>query len=110
MFPLLLPNQMSASDCAAIIAYAESRVEDFGKLSSEFWDGRVIQFADIADGDIREKLICNRNALKAELFSRIKDVAPDPLYGDVLQIVRWPAGYELHPHADRENPDDEQKD
>lgn len=105
MFPLLLPNRLSDADCAAVIAYAETHVEDFGKLDSGFWDGRVIQFEDISDAAIKEKLLANRSALKAELFSRIKDVEPGPLFGDTLQIVRWPAGYELHPHADRENPD-----
>lgn len=105
MYPLTIQTGLTEADCADICAYAESRVDDFGKLDTGFWDGRVINIAKISNANIRDKLINNRNALKAALMDKLRPDATLPLYGDTLQIVRWVPGYELLPHADRENPD-----
>lgn len=105
MYPVFLRTLLTADDITAIRAYADSHAEEFGALSNEFWDGRVINADKITDSKIRDLLLANRNFLKAELAARTKHYMTDPLYGDTLQIVRWLPGYELQPHADRENPD-----
>lgn len=105
MFPLILRTQLTTDDIAAIRAYADAHAAQFGALSAEFWDGRVINADKISDSVVRDKLIANRNFLKAELAARTAGITDEPLYGDTLQIVRWLPGYELQPHADRENPD-----
>ena len=70
---------------------------------SEYWDRRCINCQDIADAEVRGLLLAKRAQIKdaiAEAYG-----VDRPLYSDLLQIVRWPPGYELRPHADSEEPD-----
>lgn len=105
MYPLMISSKFTLDDLAHIRDYAESHTRQFGDLSSGFWDGRVINAPYIEDEELRNKLLANRNFLKEQLAITLQLVSTDPLYADTLQIVRWLPGYELQPHADRENPD-----
>lgn len=104
MYPFILRSVLTLAECEEIRHYADREIETFGKLDAGFWDGRVIQSRQIVDSAIKAKILHNRNALKAALLEYDQTIT-QPLYGDTLQIVRWVAGYELQPHADRENPD-----
>jgi hypothetical protein len=70
-----------------------------------FWDKRFIWYSDVAKvycelaGHMRDALR-RATALIAELY-RLKQ----PVYPDLLQIMSWPVGTQMPPHADNANPD-----
>jgi hypothetical protein len=71
-----------------------------------FWNGRFVWLKDILDAEPEAGTLMlerQRNAVAAiRAFYRLRV----PIYSDLLQIVRWPPGMFMPPHADNANPDD----
>jgi len=106
-FPYVDVNFLSDENCEKLIKFTENNLNLFEENSSQdgvsFWSKRVIDIGAVEDKEIKYLLIkINRDVNKVlRGLSKRKDF----LYPDTLQIVRWFRGYELTPHADREEPD-----
>ena len=70
-----------------------------------FWDGRFIWHSDVskAYGELADHMQSAQRraaALITELYRLTQ-----PIYPDLLQIMSWPVGIHMPPHADNANPD-----
>lgn len=102
LFPYILPNFLTEAECDIIIAYTENHLNlfDNGGQTNEFWDKRVINVRDFEDKNIRDLIVhINKN-----VGMTLEKLCGQRVYPDTLQVVRWIRGYELKPHADKENP------
>ena len=98
---------MSGADCERVIdafhALADRIVRD--DPVDRYWSGRYLWAADMvaqrphAVQAMREATDRARGLV--ERFYRVSA----PLYNDIFQLVQWPVGSSMRPHADRANPD-----
>jgi hypothetical protein len=70
-----------------------------------FWDGRFIWHSDVSNayGELADHMRSAQHraaALITELYRLTQPIYPDP-----LQIMSWPVGVHMPPHADNANPD-----
>jgi hypothetical protein len=107
-FPLIEPDFLTRDEHAALLGFADARIELFGETTpnGDYWQGRTLMPEQIPDPSIRQTLrdlqsrtIDRLTALLAAEFGE-----SPPIYSDLVNYARWPAGYELQPHADSENP------
>jgi len=70
-----------------------------------FWDGRFLWHSDVAKA-YSELGAQMRNAQRAAaaLITKFYRLTA-PIYPDLLQIMSWPVGIHMPPHADNANPD-----
>lgn len=104
---LVVDDLLTGAQCEAL-CQAFVDLEDRVFTSDEidpYWNSRFLWFADVAaarpplgrmmiDAERRAVALINR-------FYRLRA----PIYADLLQIVRWPEGISMPPHADNANPD-----
>jgi len=108
-FPLIDPEFLTPDEHAALLGFADARIELFGETNpdGDYWQGRTLMPEQIPDPAIRQML---RN-LQSRTIERLTALLTaefgesPPIYSDLVNYARWPAGYELQPHADSENPD-----
>jgi 2OG-Fe(II) oxygenase superfamily len=93
-------------------AICEGLCEAFRDLSTRivnrapgFWDGRFIWHSDVsrADGELADDML-NAQRRAATLITDFYRLT-QPIYADLLQIMSWPVGIHMPPHADNANPD-----
>lgn len=101
--PLLFENQIIKENSSKIIDYINNNSEDFGQLGPDYWQGRTVYLHRIKDPAIIQILKDHKEFILNE-FIKLCDI-DKPVYVDSLHLVRWTEGYELHPHADAEEPD-----
>jgi hypothetical protein len=70
-----------------------------------FWDGRFIWHSDMskAYGELAHQML-NAQRRAATLITDFYRLT-QPIYADLLQIMGWPVGIHMPPHADNANPD-----
>jgi hypothetical protein len=70
-----------------------------------FWDGRFIWHSDVSKtySELADHMLDAQRRAAALIrdFYRL----PQPIYPDLLQIMSWPVGIHMPPHADNANPD-----
>jgi len=103
-FPHIQNNFLTNEECDAIVAFTNDNIHLFDSHDSDhgFWSKRVINHHMIPNQQLQNRLISISHSVAAILSQLASDKRP--LFPDTLQIVRWLNGYELHPHADKENP------
>jgi len=103
-YPYIQENFLTYDECDAIIAYTEKNLNLFDNSgqNNDFWSKRVIDYHKVDDALLRNNIITISRDVECVVHALAKD--KKPLVPDTLQIVRWMRGYELHPHADREEP------
>jgi hypothetical protein len=103
--------------CLVLEGFLESTIcdalcEAFRDLSTRivnrapgFWDGRFIWHSDVsrAYGELADHML-NAQRRAAALITDFYRLA-HPIYADLLQIMSWPIGIHMPPHADNANPD-----
>jgi hypothetical protein len=86
--------------------------EAFRDLSSRivnrapgFWDGRFIWHSDVSSAyrELADHML-NTQRRAAALITHFYRLT-QPIYADLLQIMSWPVGIHMPPHADNANPD-----
>ncbi len=70
-----------------------------------FWDGRFIWHSDVskAYSQLADHML-NAQRRAAALITDVYRLN-EPIYPDLLQIMSWPVGIYMPPHADNANPD-----
>jgi hypothetical protein len=92
----LAPNELDClMHCARTLTTWDTRADGY-------WSGRIAHTDHLQDLQARDMLCAIRGRVRAEI-GRAYGLTR-PLFSDTLQIVRWPEGFEQHPHADSENP------
>lgn len=105
-FPYVGLEFLTDEECQKLIDFTENNLGLFDEdksQSEDFWSKRVIDYKNVPDPEIKE-LMVSINDDVCGVLSELS-ILNRTLYPDTLQIVRWYKGYELTPHADRENPD-----
>lgn len=102
MYPLIIKDFLSREQIDKTYNWIVNNLTLFGTLNKvDYWAGRSIYYNAISN-DIQ--LIISGAFTKAiELVANGETLIPE-----LLNITRWPEGYELHPHADAEEPDGRQ--
>jgi hypothetical protein len=70
-----------------------------------FWDGRFIWHSDVSKA--YGELAGHMRGAQGRATALITDFyrLTEPIYPDLLQIMSWPVGIHMRPHADNANPD-----
>lgn len=104
---LCVEHAMDAEDCARVIAAFESlkhRVVADDPVD-RYWSGRYLWAADMlaTHGDVVAAMRAASDRARESLvaFYRLKQ----PLWNDIFQLVQWPVGSFMRPHADRMHAD-----
>lgn len=104
-FPLIVKNFLSSSDIESFMSYLNKNENEFGELSNNYWDGRVISLPKINDTTVLNLLVEKRIGIMEIIESILKEKnLYHKLYSDIICFSKWPEGYELVPHADSELP------
>jgi len=99
-------NFISPEEVSTILDYAKHDApKEWGPNIPLFWRNRCLAIMDIEDPSPKDKLVLEllintRNRVKQHI-TEIQSLTV-PIYGDSVQLVRWPEGYEQVPHADAE--------
>lgn len=103
-FPYIQNNFLTNEECDAIVAFTNDNIHLFDNNAPDhnFWSKRVIDHHVIPDQRLQNRLVSISHSVALILNQLATDKRP--LVPDTLQIVRWINGYELTPHADKENP------
>jgi hypothetical protein len=103
-FPYIQNNFLTNEECDSIVRFTNDNIQLFENQAQDngFWAKRVIDDHMIPDEKLRNRMI----SISHSVAFTISQLAEDkrPLVPDTLQIVRWLPGYELRPHADKEEP------
>lgn len=101
-YPKLFCNILNTHNINSIIEYINNNILDFGNISpNDYWSGRTLFYNDVKDNYIKHLIL---DSIKFGLSELTSDLNKQ-LYCEHLSIARWPVGYDLQPHADAENPD-----
>lgn len=107
-FPLIEPDFLTREEHAALLGFADVRIELFGETTpnGDYWQGRTLMPEQIPDPSIRQTLrdLQSRTIERLTALLAAEFGESPPIYSDLVNYARWPAGYELQPHADSENP------
>ena len=106
-FPMTIENFISEDEQTLFLNYLQKNESKFGELiPGDFWTGRTIAVQSVDDSEIKRSLLNVRHGMMTYLRTALeKHLGPQPrIYSDLINFARWPVGYELHPHADSENP------
>lgn len=107
VFPLIDPQFLGEDEHRQLLAFAEAGDAAFGATDAgDYWKGRTLTPAEIADDSIRGIFRTTRDRILASMASLLAEqLGPQPpLHSHLVNFARWPVGYELQPHADSENP------
>lgn len=97
---------LPAADCAKLIACFERNRERLfqNPRGDPFWDHRYLWITSLPADERKAKRIMQETRLRviAELQGFY---AEEKIYSDSVQLVKWPPGQAMPPHADNANPD-----
>lgn len=96
MYPLIIPNFIASNTVQELYSWTVKNEHLFGSYGNSFWAGRGLH---------SDQMPTNIKLSISTAFHRAIDIIGDKtLECELLDITRWPPGYELHPHADAEEP------
>lgn len=102
---LVLENFLESAICGGLCAAFRDLSTRIFNRAPGFWDGRFIWHSDVlgADAELAGHMLDaqRRAASLITDFYRLSQ----PIYADLLQIMSWPVGIHMPPHADNANPD-----
>jgi len=102
---LVLENFLDSAICDGLCEAFRDLSKTIVNRVPGFWDSRFLWHSDIR-GKYGE-LACHMRNAQRSATARITDFyrLAEPIYPDLLQIMSWPAGIHMPPHADNANPD-----
>lgn len=104
---LCIEDALSAEECARLCALHERHraLMDGGNSGDPYWNGRLLQIETInrVDPEAAHLMTAALARARARLAAFYRLTAP--IYADILQIVQWPVGQWMSPHADNAYPD-----
>jgi 2OG-Fe(II) oxygenase superfamily len=102
---LIVENFLDRTICDALCAAFRDLSIRIVNRAPGFWDGRFIWHLDVSrtDGELADHML-NAQRRAATLITDFYRLT-QPIYADLLQIMSWPVGIHMPPHADNANPD-----
>lgn len=108
IFPLILEGFLSRDDCRRLLEFLDSDTANFGSfdLTADYWSGRTLTPDRLTHDSVLQSFRQIRDRVIAVVHMALEErLGPQPpLFADLVNFARWPPGYDLHPHADSENP------
>jgi predicted 2-oxoglutarate/Fe(II)-dependent dioxygenase YbiX len=108
VFPLKVDAFLSGDECQSLLAFLSSDHAEFGAfdLTADYWAGRTLAPDRLTENSILDSFRHIRDRVVKTIHGTLEEhFGPQPpLFADLVNFARWPSGYELHPHADSENP------
>ncbi len=104
---LCVENMLSGAECLAL-RRAFARLSDRLFVSHQmdpYWNNRFVWLADFIADEPEAAAIMMAQAERARAALARFYRLTAPIYNDLLQIVQWPEGIAMPPHADCANPD-----
>ncbi|WP_171026517.1 prolyl hydroxylase family protein [Mesorhizobium comanense] len=99
-------NLLSPEQCRLLIeCFERQRPVNAARTGSEYWDGRYIWQNSLPPAEVDALRVMQQVRLLAQLAVCREFRPAQALYSDTAQLVFWPKGMELTPHADNLNPD-----
>jgi len=109
IFPLTVEDFLHKDECRELLDFLSSDHADFGSfdLTADYWSGRTLTPDRLTQNPVLDSFRGIRDRVVNLLHANLEvHLGPQPpLFADLVNFARWPPGYELHPHADSENPD-----
>ncbi len=102
---VLKPNFLAPDACRALVQCFERNRSRAARTGNPYWDGRFIWSSSLpADKELPALRILQRvrNAARTSVILHFNTARQ--LYSDTSQLVHWPTGIELKPHADNVEP------
>jgi 2OG-Fe(II) oxygenase superfamily len=98
---------MSADECVQVIAAFDALRHRVVKDDpvDRYWSGRYLWAADLLDAQPDAVRLMREATDRARAMVERFYALEAPLYNDIFQLVQWPIGLSMRPHADRANPD-----
>jgi hypothetical protein len=98
---------MSDADCARVVAAFEALRERVVRNDpvDPYWSGRYLWANEMVTTHADVVAIMREATHRARRFVEAFYRLDRPLYNDIFQLVQWPVGQFMRPHADRANPD-----
>lgn len=105
-YPFVQEDFLDHSICDEIVEYIDSHLDLFDAKTNDvgYWAKRVIRVRDIPDTTIKLAAVNVTTMVSAQVHRLLPESETRILVPDTLDLVRWIKGYELFPHADKENP------
>lgn len=108
IFPMRVPGFLNATEISKFLGCLDRHEDKFGKIdgNQDYWKGRTLTPSDVPDQEVVQLFRDTRDRILEVVSGQLTEqLGPQPpLYADVVNFARWPVGFELHPHADAENP------
>jgi hypothetical protein len=104
---LCVENFMTPVECARLRDGFEALKERVFTSDDidPYWNSRFLWLADILSADPEAgRLLIEKQRLAGEMLASFYRLLR-PIYTDLTQIVQWPMGIFMKPHADNANPD-----
>jgi hypothetical protein len=101
------PGFLSEAECADLASAAKmlSNRHNDPHIPDPFWRSRITFFTDVTAADRPAAEIMRRAQYRiTERLAEFYELT-QPLYADTVQLVQWPEGIFMPPHADRANSD-----
>ncbi|MBL8696910.1 MAG: 2OG-Fe(II) oxygenase [Alphaproteobacteria bacterium] len=99
-------NMLSAQECTYLsdVFHRHKDMLYSAKDNDPFWNNRFVWLHDIlkVEPEAAELMAAASHDAREAVASFYKLTAP--IYSDILQIVQWPVGMSMPPHADQANP------
>jgi hypothetical protein len=102
---LILDDFLDGTICDALCgAFRDLSIRIVNRVPG-FWDSRFIWHSDVSKG--YGELADHMRAAQRRAAALVTDFyrLTQPIYADLLQIMSWPVGIHMPPHADNANPD-----
>ena len=98
---------MSADGCAQVLAAFGALIHRVVKDDpvDRYWSGRYLWAADMVEAQPEAVRIMREATDRARALVERFYALQAPIYNDIFQLVQWPVGLSMRPHADRANPD-----
>lgn len=114
VWPYIEHNFIDQETVNKFLNYIEKYHHQYGELGNSnqietYWKGRSIFYDAINDNSVKMEM----GNVRDRLIKRVEQILKenlnieDELFGDLLAFSRWPVGYDLKPHADSENPNNQ---
>ena len=102
---LIVENFVKGSVCDGLCEAFRDLSTRIVNRAPGFWDGRFIWHSDMSRdyGELADHMLEAQRRAAALIMDFYR--LTEPIYPDLLQIMSWPVGIHMPPHADNANPD-----
>lgn len=109
-WPYHQDSWITADEVSLLRNWLDDNQQQFGALGgsegAQYWQGRSVYWNQVKDAKVLSIMVQSHQRILRFLEMMITGEfgIEVPVYSEYLGFARWPVGYQLHPHADSEEP------